>query len=608
MKKALATFLILATALSAVADNIRVMTYNVRHCAGMKEDLNLERTASVIEKYGPDFVALQEMDSCARRSQNVYQAEQLGIRTLMHSTYASAIPLGSGSYGIALLSKERPINVKRIPMPSTDEDRMLLICEFKNCVVACTHLSLLEREHNASCDSIMKQAALYDKPFIIMGDWNSHPDSPFIKRMKERFVILSDTKKATYPADKPNECIDYIAVYKGTGAQPAACDGVWVINDTVSSDHRPIVADLILKTPANKLMTTKPYLQDPRPTEMTVMFQTNSVCHTWVEYGEDSLNTQKVRALLDGQELCYRKDNRIRLTNLQPDHRYYYRVCAVGLTKKRAYETVFGDTIKTRFYSFRTPMESTKDFTFLIFNDIHQKQSVYDTLLTLVRDIDYDLCIFDGDCLPEPVDYDQAVSMIHKCADRLNAAEKPVIFIRGNHEIRNFYSAGMHDLIGYRNDLTYGAFTWGNTRFVMLDAGEDKPDDHREYSGLNDFTSLRQDQASFLREELASKAFRKAANRVLISHIPVFGNNDKYRPCLELWGPMLKDQPFNIAFGAHTHALKWHPKGVDGCRFPVLVGGAPHVNRCAVSVLTSRNGKLHVKTLTTKGTFLDQDL
>ena len=608
MRKILSLFAIAFAAGVACGQNIRVMTYNVRHCAGMKYDLNLERTASVIEKYNADFVALQEMDSCATRSQNVYQAEELGIRTLMRSTYASAIPLGKGSYGVALLSKQRPRSVRRIPMPSRSEDRMLLVCEFEDCVVACTHLSLLEDEHAASADTILREARRWDKPFIIMGDWNSHPDSPFLTRMKDNFHMLSDAKTPTYPADKPDECIDYIAVYKGTGAQLAARDKVWVVKDSVSSDHRPIVADIILKTPAAKLMTTKPYLQDPRPTEMTIMFNTNSVCHTWVEYGEDTLATGCARALLDGQELCYRLDNSIRLTGLNPGSRYYYRVCAVGLTKKRSYDTVFGDTVKTRFYSFRTPNAGQKDFTALIFNDLHQVKAVYDTLRTLVRDVDYDFVIFNGDCLPEPVDYAEAARMIHNCADPINAAEKPVFFIRGNHEIRNFYSAGMHNLIGYRDGLTYGAFTWGDTRFVMLDAGEDKPDENREYFGLNDFTQLRADQVDFLNRELKSKDFRKAAHRVLISHIPVFGNGDKYRPCLELWGPLLKAQPFNIAFGAHTHDLKWYKDGTEGARFPVLIGGSPSVKGCAVSILSSRGGKLHVKTLTPKGVFLDTDL
>ena len=59
-------------------------------------------------------------------------------------------------------------------------------------------------------------------------------------------------------------------------------------------------------------------------------------------------------------------------------------------------------------------------------------------------------------------------------------------------------------------DKTYGAFNWGDTRFVLLDCGEDKTDDHWVYYGLNDFSGFRDEQTEFLRRELHSKAFRQA--------------------------------------------------------------------------------------------------
>ncbi|MDE6119332.1 MAG: hypothetical protein K2F82_05650, partial [Muribaculaceae bacterium] len=62
--------------------------------------------------------------------------------------------------------------------------------------------------------------------------------------------------------------------------------------------------------------------------------------------------------------------------------------------------------------------------------------------------------------------------------------------------------------------------------FVTLDCGEDKPDDTWVYYGLNDFTALRREQAAFLRDELKSKAHRQAFRRVLIHHIPLWGNTD----------------------------------------------------------------------------------
>lgn len=72
--------------------------------------------------------------------------------------------------------------------------------------------------------------------------------------------------------------------------------------------------------------------------------------------------------------------------------------------------------------------------------------------------------------------------------------------MRGNHEIRNAYSIGLRDHYDYVGNKTYGSFNWGDTRIVMLDCGEDKPDDHWVYYGLNDFTRLRNEQVDFLKK------------------------------------------------------------------------------------------------------------
>ena len=604
------TLLLLFTLFSmlAQADNICVMTYNVRHCEGLDGNLDIARTARVIEKAGADFVALQEIDSCTARTGYTDQLRELATATLMHPTFASAIPFQGGAYGVGLLSRQRPLNVRRIPMPNNSESRVLLVCEFKECVVACTHLSLDESDHEASAEIIERESARYTKPFIIMGDWNSLPDSPLLKRLKQNFTILNSTKRPTFPADKPKDCIDYIAVYNPQG--PAQAASVWneVRNEPTASDHRPIVAELSLKVPAARLMTTEPYLQEPAPDAMTVMFQTNAVCHAWVEYGTDSLSTQKARTLIDGQEVCYDIENAIRLTNLTPGQRYYYRVCLVGLTHKAAYTTTFGDTLRTHFYSFRTPSPADTDFTALIFNDLHNSSKVLEALYKQARDVRPDFIVFNGDCLPEPADRDEAIEMIHSLADRVGGAETPIFFIRGNHEIRNAYAAGMHSLVGHFNDKTYGAFTWAGTRFVILDLGEDKPDDTGVYADLNDFSTFRLEQFDFFKDEIRSKAFRKAERRVLISHIPVFTNDDKYQPCAEIFGPTLKEQPFDIYLCAHVHRFKFFPVGSTLAKFPIMRGGAPRLGECCVAILSKKGKTLHLKALSDKDTLLDTDL
>lgn len=118
--------------------------------------------------------------------------------------------------------------------------------------------------------------------------------------------------------------------------------------------------------------------------------------------------------------------------------------------------------------------------------------------------------MFNGDCIDDPESEKEALKHLAIQCETVGVDKVPVIYLRGNHEIRGAYSLGLRDLLDYIGDKTYGAFTWGDTRFVMLDCGEDKPDDTWVYYGLNDFTQLRNDQQWFLSEELNGKPFKKA--------------------------------------------------------------------------------------------------
>lgn len=60
---------------------------------------------------------------------------------------------------------------------------------------------------------------------------------------------------------------------------------------------------------------------------------------------------------------------------------------------------------------------------------------------------------------------------------------------------------------------------------------------------------------------------------------------------------MLSHAPFNVALAAHTHNAKFYPNGVDGCRYPVYVGGGYNKKDATVTVLSCRRGKLSMRVL-----------
>ena len=205
--------------------------------------------------------------------------------------------------------------------------------------------------------------------------------------------------------------------------------------------------------------------------------------------------------------------------------------------------------------------------------------------------------------MDDPVDHEQATTFISELTEGVCGDRIPIFFMRGNHEIRNAYSIGLRDHFDYVGDKTYASFNWGDTRIVMLDCGEDKPDDHWVYYGLNDFTQLRNEQVDFLKKELSAKEFKKAKKRVLIHHIPLYGNYEK-NLCADLWTKLLEKAPFNVSLNAHTHKYAYHPKGELGNNYPVIIGGGYKMDSATVMILEKKNDELRIKVLNVRGEVL----
>ena len=588
---------------SAQAQNtLKLMSYNIKNANGMDNVCNFQRIANVINNTSPDVVAIQEVDSMTNRSGQKYVLGEIAERTQMHGYFAPAIDYDGGKYGIGLLTKQVPLRLQSLPLPGREEARTLILAEFADYIYCCTHMSLTEEDRMKSLELVKAFTSSSTKPLFLAGDMNAEPESGFIKELQKDFQILSNPKQHTFPAPDPKETIDYIATLK-QNAKGFAVISAKVINEPMASDHRPILVELRTVEKADKIFRMKPYLQNPVGNGITVMWETTVPAYCWVEYGTDTTQLKRARTIVDGQVVCNNYLHKIRIDGLQPGQKYYYRVCSQEIQLYQAYKKVFGNTAQSAFSEFTLPATDTDSFTAVVFNDLHQHTQTFRSLCQQIKNVNYDFVVFNGDCVDDPVDHNQATSFISELTEGVCGDRIPTFFMRGNHEIRNAYSIGLRDHYDYVGDRTYGSFNWGDTRIVMRDCGEDKPDDHWVYYGLNDFTQLRNEQVDFLKRELSSKEFKKAGKRVLIHHIPLYGNDGK-NLCANLWTKLLEKAPFNISLNAHTHKYAYHPKGELGNNYPVIIGGGYKMDGATVMILEKKKDELRVKVLNAKGKIL----
>ena len=230
---------------SSRVQELRLVSYNIHHCAGADGKVDLKRVAGVIAKERPDCVGLNEVDVKVKRSGNIDEATELGRMLGLHATFVESVPVQGGSYGNAILSKEKPLSVQRISLPGR-EPRTLLLCEFSDCWFGATHFSLQETNRVASAEIIRNELAkkTAGKPVFITGDWNAKPDSKPVTAMRGFLKILSDETRDTFNGFgkrklDPVYCIDYIAVDKAS-AERIKVKESRVVPDAVTSDHNLI--------------------------------------------------------------------------------------------------------------------------------------------------------------------------------------------------------------------------------------------------------------------------------------------------------------------------------------------------------------------------------
>ena len=359
-------------------------------------------------------------------------------------------------------------------------------------------------------------------------------------------------------------------------------------------------------------ITHGPYLCDMSQDGVTVVWTTNRPALSWVEASPaDSLAPApppRHYQTVAGRKLAGRTLHAVRVRGLQPGTDYRYRIFSQEVqswpdVNNVTYgKTVGADASRRRAYGFRTFPAAGSGCSFLVLNDIHGKADVLTRLCKRVDFSELGFVAFNGDMSSSVESGEQLFKDYLDASAALFAAGTPILFTRGNHETRGVFADSLGDYFPGRDGRFYGIYRYGDVCILLLDCGEDKPDDHAEYNGLADYDAYRAEECAWLKKAVRSEEFLTASARIVLLHIPPAAGAWHGSVHLnELFVPVLNEAGIDLMLCGHYHRYHWIADGSRGVDFPILVNS----NNDCLRVSADAKG-IDLKVVNTAGAVIKQ--
>lgn len=321
----------------------------------------------------------------------------------------------------------------------------------------------------------------------------------------------------------------------------------------------------------------------------TVMWTTNkrgtgSVCYTYkgkeyVVYDQDGGNIR-----------CTDTIHSVRVPKEHLDNNTY-TVSSQYVSYKGGYQAVKGKTVSSKPVVL-TGYHNQKSVITLVLSDIHENLKPAKKAASSFS-VSPDFIILNGDIV-STMEEKEKFTWILDYSYQLSEGKIPVVYARGNHEPRGEYASEMMRYFRTETGNLYFTFKYGPVWSVVLDSGEDKADDHKEYSGLVDFTTYIAQETEWL-DSLKSDTSENTLYRMGISHNPVFeneyGNN---------WTVSLEKLNLDVFISGHWHELNLSFRE-GSTSFPRLITGGKSDDGFIATMMTFSDGMIFVSSKNQKG-------
>ena len=328
-----------------------------------------------------------------------------------------------------------------------------------------------------------------------------------------------------------------------------------------------------------------PYIQACSDSQFTVVWQTDSDALCWVEIAPDDgthfYNTarQQFFHTIHGRRPIGRW-HIVTVDGLEANTVYRYRILNKGVVlnegnRRVRYSEGKGSNVYSRQpYRIRT-LGSGESTRFAIGNDFHDKSEMLSTLFSnnIITPEKYDFVLFNGDMVSSFESENRLISSVIAPATAQFATEIPLFYSRGNHETRGAWATTFTDYFPTSTGAPYYTFIDGPAYFIVLDCGEDKPDNDIEYHDLVRYDIYRQKEAEWLKNVVESEVFKSAAVKIAIIHVPPKSSGwHGEAEVAKLFVPILNEAGIDAMFCGHIHKYRFSEPNdpTYGTNFPVI--------------------------------------
>ena len=243
-----------------------------------------------------------------------------------------------------------------------------------------------------------------------------------------------------------------------------------------------------------------------------ITFSTKAESVGWVE-----INGQNYYDTYAGSSKKYSKIHKVEIPMNVLDTAKKYTVHA----KKTIYAGPFGGWLGrdlTQTVDFR-PVDTSDGLNYFSLSDVHMNLKIAAKTASYVNK-QYDFLFLLGDIISDVETFDDA-NFNNLVAHQITGGEIPVVYARGNHDVKGRYGEELHKFVGAKGEDFYYNFYFEDVYGIVLDLGEDHDDDWWEYYDTAHYEEYHNKQLAFLEQEIAKHEYDNYQYHVAACHIPV---------------------------------------------------------------------------------------